>query len=213
MKDQIIEGTKVIVIPTALAPRDVAPGSGIDLEKLDLFHSHGDAYVTVSVNSHRETWPVASEHFTSIIERYFFELTGSLPENKEIKDMLRRFTGQAKFAGREQKVFTRVGEHDDSIYINLAGPEWKSVKISPTGWEIVSDPTAKFLRPQGMTALPDPVRGGSLDELERFTNLQNEDRILLRAVLVAAFRPRGPYPITLLYGEQGSAKSTLTRVI
>src|SRR2546422_5554298 len=58
-------------------------------------------------------------------------------------------------------------------------------------------------------SLPDPVRGGSLDELDRFTNLQNEDRVLLRAVLVAAFRPRGPYPITLLYGRSGrDRKST-----
>ena len=37
--------------------------------------------------------------------------------------------------------------------------------------------------------------------------------MLLAAWLVAAFRPHGPYPILVLHGEQGSAKSTTARVL
>ena len=33
------------------------------------------------------------------------------------------------------------------------------------------------------------------------------------AWLIAAFRPRGPYPVLVVLGEQGSAKSTLQRVL
>ncbi len=37
--------------------------------------------------------------------------------------------------------------------------------------------------------------------------------MLLVAWLIAAFRPHGPYPILVLHGEQGSAKSTTSRVL
>jgi hypothetical protein len=62
--------------------------------------------------------------------------------------------------------------------------------------------------------LPAPVRGGSLDELRPFVNLAGDDDWrLLAAWLVAALRPRGPYPLLCLHGEQGSSKSTTARVV
>ena len=41
----------------------------------------------------------------------------------------------------------------------------------------------------------------------------DDDFILLVAWLVGAFRPEGPYPILRVNGEQGSAKSTLCRIL
>src|ERR1019366_2341618 len=39
------------------------------------------------------------------------------------------------------------------------------------------------------------------------------DWVLFVSWLVAAFRPKGPYPVLALFGEQGSAKSTTARVL
>ena len=48
----------------------------------------------------------------------------------------------------------------------------------------------------------------------RFLNVRDEnDLVLMLAWLIAAFRPRGPYPILALHGEQGTAKSTTGRVL
>jgi hypothetical protein len=41
----------------------------------------------------------------------------------------------------------------------------------------------------------------------------DEDWRLLVSWLLAAFRPTGPYPVLVIYGEQGSAKSSLVRVL
>ncbi len=65
-----------------------------------------------------------------------------------------------------------------------------------------------------MHPLPDPDRGGTIDELRNFVNVETDgDFALIVSWLVAAYWPLGPYPILALHGEQGSAKSTLARLL
>jgi hypothetical protein len=67
-----------------------------------------------------------------------------------------------------------------------------------------------------MLSLPTPSRDGLARELRRFVNIPNEDKaswLLLLAWLVQALRPTGPYPVLILQGEQGSAKSTVERLL
>src|SRR5256886_5689169 len=65
-----------------------------------------------------------------------------------------------------------------------------------------------------MLALPVPLPGGALDDLRPFLNVADDgDYRLLVTWLLAALRPRGPYPVLVLHGEQGSAKSTTARVL
>jgi hypothetical protein len=53
-----------------------------------------------------------------------------------------------------------------------------------------------------------------VDELKRFVNVKDERGWrLLVAWLVQALRPSGPYLILILQGEQGSAKTTLARIL
>ena len=58
-----------------------------------------------------------------------------------------------------------------------------------------------------------PSRDGSIELLRPYVNLADRDFRLLIVWMAAALRPVGPYPILALYGEQGSAKSTLARVV
>lgn len=64
-----------------------------------------------------------------------------------------------------------------------------------------------------MLPLPDPLRGTSLAELRRFVSVDDDNFALVGAFLVNAIRPRGPFPILLLTGEQGSAKTTTARIV
>src|SRR5690606_9607700 len=104
-------------------------------------------------------------------------------------------------------------EQDGVIYLDLAGEDWKVVKVTARGWELVDDCPVMFVRKRGMLPLPAPVRGGSVDELRRFINVKDErDFILIVAWIIAALRGRGPYPVQALYGEQGSCKSTAQKM-
>src|SRR5690606_33360793 len=76
------------------------------------------------------------------------------------------------------------------------------------------NPPVRFRRPRGLLPLPAPRRGTSIDKLRPFVNVASDnDWRLLVAWLVMALRPTGPYPILVLQGEQGSAKSTTLRVL
>jgi len=72
----------------------------------------------------------------------------------------------------------------------------------------------KFRRTPGMAALSTPVRGGTLNELRPLLNVRNEEHFLLvLAWLAASLRPIGPYPILVVEGNHGSAKSSASRLI
>jgi len=65
-----------------------------------------------------------------------------------------------------------------------------------------------------MHPLPIPATGGDIRVLRDLINVGNDANwILCLSWLLAALRPKGPYPILLLQGEQGTAKSTMARLL
>jgi hypothetical protein len=131
-----------------------------------------------------------------------------------MQDALGVIEGGAVYGGPELPVAVRIADNDEAIFLDLADSQWRAVDITAHGWTVVVDPPMKFLRPRGVLALPEPVRGGSVADLRRFVNAGNEESWrLMVSWLLATFRPRGPYPILVLHGEQGSAKSTTARIL
>jgi len=72
----------------------------------------------------------------------------------------------------------------------------------------------RFRRPAEMLPIPAPERGGSVEALVSFLNLPcRNDFVLIVAWLLAALRFGGPYPLLAISGEQGSAKTVLSKVL
>jgi hypothetical protein len=58
------------------------------------------------------------------------------------------------------------------------------------------------------------MRGGSIEALAPFLNLASEnDFVLVVAWLLGALRAGGPYPVLAIAGEQGSAKTVLSKLL
>lgn len=181
----------------------------------DLFHTpEGEAFATITIDGHRETWPLRTKPVRRWLARQHFEHAEAAPGAQAIQDAIGVLEGRAIFDGSEREVFTRSAEHDGAIYLDLADAGWRAVEITASGVGVVSDPPVRFRRARGMLPLPLPERGGSVKVLREFGNFANDDDFMLAvAWLVAALRPAGPYPVLALHGEQGSAKSTLTEVL
>ncbi|HEY0171262.1 MAG TPA: hypothetical protein VGB98_09580 [Pyrinomonadaceae bacterium] len=183
----------------------------------ELFHTpDGYAFATVTVRGHRETWAVKSRGFRQWLSRYFYKTEGKVPTTSKMNEALNTLIGQALFEGECRKVHLRLAEHEGDIYLDLCDEQWRVARVTRDRWEVIAaaDAPVRFQRKTGMLALPVPERGGSLDELRRFVNVgSEEDWVLLASWAVAALRPRGPYPILALHGEQGSSKSTTARIL
>jgi DNA polymerase I-like protein with 3'-5' exonuclease and polymerase domains len=184
-------------------------------EEADLFHSpDNEAYAAVPVENHRETHPVRSKALKLWLQRRFYDQFRKPPGAQALQEALGVIEAKARFNGEEHEVHVRVAEHQGAIYIDLANNDWEAVEITDEGCRVVSDPPVRFQRRKGMLELPHPVKGGKVDALRRFVNLKDDkDWVLLMAWLVQAFCPTGPYPVLIIQGEQGSAKSTLARML
>jgi hypothetical protein len=136
------------------------------------------------------------------------------PGSQATQDALLVLASKAIYDGPEKLVSVRLAEYDGAIWLDLANLDWQAVKITQERWEVVPKPPVKFLRPRGLSQLPRPVPGGSINLLRQFINLSSaDDWALLVSWIVAALSPQGPYPVLSAGGEQGSAKSTLCRLL
>jgi hypothetical protein len=188
----------------------------IDLTtEVQFFHdSKGDTFGTVPVQDHLETYPIKSKAFQRWLAGRFWIQYRKAPNSQAVKNALATLESKALFDGPQESVAVRLAECDGAIWLDLADKRWRAVRITKDGWEIVSSAPVRFLRPRGVLALPEPVGGGGVGILRRFLNLaSNDDWALLASWMLAALRPRGPYPILDIGGEQGSAKSTLCRLV
>jgi hypothetical protein len=184
-------------------------------EAAELFHTpDGDPFATVKLSGHAETWPLRSRGFKRWLAGECYRGHGKAPGGQALQDALNVLESKAVFDGPERQVFTRLGEAEDAIFLDLADAGWRAVQITAADWSVTPCPPIRFRRSRGLLALPAPEPGGSVEDLRGFANVgPREDWRLLVAWLVAALRPRGPYSVLVLHGEQGSAKSTTARVL
>ncbi len=199
-------------------------------------------YASVRVNGHTENYRIKSQSFRYWLQHEFWrrekermedaavEATGALsggagaldlPEvvrEQAMGDAISQLEALALFEGPERDVHLRVAGHDGAVYVDLGDEAWRAVRVDASGWKIVDEPPVKFVRPAGMAPLPEPTRGGSADGLRGLLNIphdRNGDRNwrLIMSWLAYAFTPGGKYPLLVIIGPQGAAKSTAERIL
>jgi hypothetical protein len=182
---------------------------------LELFHDPDQqGWASLSIGGgHWENHPIRSRHFQLFLLRTYYCAIGESPGNQALRAAQDLFEARALFDGEEHPVHLRVAEHEGRLYLDLCDRAWRAIEIDADGWRVVDRPPARFRRTRGAQPLPEPARGGSLEELRPFFNVDHHGWTLIRAFLIAALRPGLPCPILVAKGEQGSGKSTACRVI
>jgi len=194
-----------------------------------LFHTpNGTAYADLIIEGCRQTWAVRSRQFRFAFIRYlqrqFEQLMKEFPlqaltlrpalDKTAINGEIDRFEMMAICSKIEREVYLRVAGDSGDLFIDLCDPDWHAVRVTAAGWQIVQSPPVRFRRTSGMEALPFPRRGTPISTLRQFLNIKDDnDFVLVVAFLLAALRHRGPYPILVLQGEQGTAKSNFARIV
>jgi hypothetical protein len=218
MKKGLEKVTEAIMAATAPEKKDKGTQADILIEiarEAELFHTpETEPYAEVPVGVHSEIWPLRSKGFRRWLIAEFFRLYEKPPRNQALQDAIALLEARAHFDSPECPLHVRIGDYEGRIYIDLGDDQHRAVEISEHGWRVIGNPPVRFRRTRSMKALPEPRRGGSIQMLRRFLNLGSENNwILCLAWLVSACRPKGPYPILIFQGEQGSAKSTTERLL
>jgi len=188
----------------------------IDLaQTVELCHTpDGVGFAYLDVNGHGETWAIHSKGFRRWLARRFYAETGGAPNSEALQSALNVLEAKAHFDAPERLVHIRVGGFDGRLYLDLGDETWRAVEIDATGWRVINNPPVRFRRAAGMQPLPVPAAGGSIEALRSFLNVQSDnDFVLVVAWALAVLRNCGPYPVIVLSGEQGSAKSTFSAIL
>lgn len=176
---------------------------------------YGVAHVQFPVGDHKEVWPCKSSAFTRWLGNEYYRLTkGKTVAGREsVKDAISLLEGRAINECPEHRLYNRIAQTPDAIWYDLGDNQFRAVKITKHGWEVVTDVPILFRRFSHLAPQVTPVKGGSVDEVLKFVNVTGEDqKILFLIHLVTSFIPGWPHPALYVYGTQGSAKSTLSRI-
>jgi hypothetical protein len=182
---------------------------------ISLFHTAtGVAYTDLEIEDHRETWPVRSKQFRAWLRRRHYERTGEALAPATIRSILDLLEARAQFDAPERTVHIRVALHEGRIYLDLTDGGWRAVEVGSNGWRIVTRPPVRFRRAPGMLPVPVPERGGYVDTLASLINIPSrEDFVLVVSWLLGALHHPGPFPLLAIVGEQGSAKTVLSKIL
>jgi hypothetical protein len=217
-------GCRVTALDETMAEQSGEPGgrgpSQADIlielaQAAELFHApDGTGFADIDINGHRETWAIRAKGFRRWLARSFFEATQGAPSSEALQSALNVIEAKAHFDAPERLVHVRVGGMDGRLYLDLCDEKWRAVEIDTAGWRVIDNPPVRFRRAAGMQSLSTPVGGGSVEPLRAFLNVKTDaDFVLVVAWALAALRDRGPYPVIVLSGEQGSAKSTFSAIL
>lgn len=177
----------------------------------------GEAFVAESREGRVEYNRVSTAGYRRRLSGRFYYAYGKAISDSAIKTATETLTGIAECEGNRHEVKLRVakGERGD-YYIDAADDLWRAVRVSADGVELVERPPVRFRRSQAMLplALPAPPPDDSRGHLRDFLNIKSAaHELLVRAWLLQTLREAPQYPILILKGRPGSAKSTTARML
>ena len=199
---------------TKVKPEDLLP---LALKQAKLFHTADrGVFADVMMGGVQKTLMLGTKDTAEWIEELSYRAFGITPSRQAFKTVNRVLRAKALFEGPQRSVHLRYAAHDGCIYIDLANEQWEQVEISEAGRRIIPshESPVRFRREQGMAAMCYPAEQGSFEPLRSILNLDSEaDFILMVSWLIGAMNPKGPFPIMVLVGEQGSSKSTTAKML
>lgn len=146
------------------------------------------------------------------LSRRFFAETNTVASQQALADACMVLEG---FAAQEnpQRVYLRAAEHGGVVYIDMGDATNRVIEISGGTWRIATTAPVLFRRTKLTGELPTPATGNGR-QIWDFVGIDVADRPILLAVMVAALiQVDVPHVVLLLLAEQGSAKSTVTRIL
>ncbi len=197
---------------------DVVAEMIADLDDDAIFSSTAnEACVALPLGSLSQTFSIADPRLADWLRDRYFRIQASPLGEAALRNVLATLRARAMCSSRRRIVDVRIigrTSPDPAIHIDLCNSRGESVVITAQGWRITTVSEVAFRSTRGERALPLPEsNAGAADSLPALLNIDTENWHKLQTWLLAALRPKGPYPVLIIQGPGGSGKSTAARII
>ncbi len=182
---------------------------------VSLFHDEqSEGYISLEIGGHQENWGCKSKALKRWIASEIYRTQKKAPGSEMIKSILAVLEGKARFDGSEIELQNRIAWHKGELWYDLTNKAWQAVKINKEGWEIVDKPPIVFKRHSHNKAQVVPIRNGDIKLFLNYIKITNEEyRLLLLVFFVSCFISDFPHVMLVVFGAQGSSKSTFSRLL
>lgn len=175
-------------------------------------------YGIVEVNGHKESINLNSDSAISWLKVRYFEASEKFHGNEMYENVISLIRDKASFSKDVEPtpISKRIHSDNKSIYVDLASPDWKLVKITEDETSIVEhgNDTPIFARGKSQSRIPEPnfeYTGNPLDEFTKLVRMDNEPTF--KEHLICEFLAHVPTPIIVIIGQEDSAKSDRSALI
>lgn len=186
----------------------------LNREDVVLFHDEQkDGYISLEIEGHQEIWSCKSTTIKKWIACEVYRVQKKVPGAEVVKSILSVLEGRARFEGKEIELQNRTAWKNNELFYDLTNEEWQAIRINKDGWELIDKPPILFKRFSHHKAQIVPVKNGDVKLFLNYINVVNtEHQLLLLVFLISCFIPDFPHVMLVVFGSQGSSKSTLSKL-
>ena len=187
----------------------------LNREGVVLFHDEqGDGHISLEIGGHQETRACKSKAIKKWLASEFYRTQKKAPNSENIRSVLSVIEGKACFEGQEIELQNRAAWHKGELWYDLTNKEWQAIRVSKDKWELVNKPPIIFTRQNHHKAQVMPIKDGDVTAFLKYVTISNpQHKLLFLVYLVSCFIPNFPHVMLVIFGAQGSAKSTLSRLV
>ena len=182
---------------------------------IQYFHNEKqEPFVKALINNNYLILQCKSKRLIMHLSKLFWDKFKKPINQEGLSSVIRIIEAKACFGDSQHKLFNRIARHQGAILYDLSDEKNRAVKITSEGWEIIDNPPILFKRHSHQQPQSEPSLNGDVRNFLKFVNIKDENHeILLLVWLISCFIPDFPHPVLNIYGPQGSAKSSLLKLL
>ncbi len=168
----------------------------------------------MKIGDHQENMSLKSKAVKRWLTKELWN-TRKKPINSDVLDsVIRVLESKACFDGQQYILQNRLALHNGELWYDLTNEKWQAIKVNKEGWKTENNVPILFNRYPHNQAQVIPQTNGDIRSILKYINISDhEQQLLFLVYLVSCFIPDFPHPIIIIFGPQGSAKSTLSKLL